>query len=150
MSGISLRRPQDDEEEEEPEKQNVIAATTFAAYRQLSLSNSNSADDLTALDPALSKTKEAIQRSSDDCVICYARVKSDQAVWECVQCFIILHLSCIQSYVRRRVLPANAAAARELFPSRIDPPWLWYACSLACWLTSVVSSVVWCVCVCVC
>lgn len=119
---IAKKQDEDEEVEIPHAKHTVIADTTFAAYRQLALSNSS--EDLT--DPALTKTKELMQRASDDCLICYARVKSEQAVWECVQCYTIFHLSCIQSYVRKRVLPTNAAAARELFPSRADPPWLWY------------------------
>eukprot|EP01112_Ceratiomyxa_fruticulosa_P018914 TRINITY_DN6118_c0_g2_i2.p1 TRINITY_DN6118_c0_g2~~TRINITY_DN6118_c0_g2_i2.p1 ORF type:complete len:854 (+),score=113.33 TRINITY_DN6118_c0_g2_i2:117-2678(+) len=58
----------------------------------------------------------------ESCLVCLEYVEIDDPIWECDQCFALLHLPCIQQWIKDGVVPFTPLS-KEAFPDRKAP---WY------------------------
>jgi hypothetical protein len=63
----------------------------------------------------LLSTTNRIMQSCDQerCLVCFERVKVTHPIWQCGQCFVLLHLSCIQSWITKVRFHACRSMSKE-------------------------------------
>lgn len=89
------------------------SARVFAAYKN---NNNNNSYKYNSDDIGRSKEiSDAIVRESLDCIACMCPVRIDDQIWQCSECFLIMHLVCLQRWAK------SSAARPEVFSSEFFP-----------------------------
>eukprot|EP00058_Branchiostoma_floridae_P026212 XP_002611702.1 hypothetical protein BRAFLDRAFT_117080 [Branchiostoma floridae] len=117
-----LEQYEDSSEEEELDKEKILSSAV-QSYNQ-ALGSEEDAD--------LSHVKQHLVQTCHSgaavCLICIATIKRNEPVWNCRLCACMLHLQCIQRWVRDGVTQTSLLSD-EHFPNR-DIPWQWKTLSL--------------------
>lgn len=106
----------DEDGDEDDEEEGSVASQTFKLYDQIAGSSEQSV-----------RTKNMIQeaqKGASRCLVCLEKIKPQAATWQCDQCYCLLHLVCIQKWVREGVVPLSLLSS-DSFPNK-KQPWFWY------------------------
>ena len=61
----------------------------------------SSANKINALNANQTRSEilvDQLRKNKCECMVCYTHIRNDQAIWQCVCCFHIFHLSCIKKW----------------------------------------------------
>ncbi|GAM20809.1 hypothetical protein SAMD00019534_039840 [Acytostelium subglobosum LB1] len=83
--------------------------SVFEAYNKTAagVALSSSSSSTSTIQQRESNVKRLIQetkREISSCLVCLERVRTADPVWQCSQCYCLLHLQCCQSWARERLL----------------------------------------------
>ncbi|XP_028824270.1 NF-X1-type zinc finger protein NFXL1-like [Denticeps clupeoides] len=110
-----------EEEEEEDDdndnmgKRGMILESTFTSYTR------QTGGDTSDLVRIRQNLNEAFQSGATTCLICIASVKRTQAVWSCVCCYSIFHITCIQKWAADSAFLVSSVTDDDF--GKKAPPW---------------------------
>lgn len=105
----------EDSSEDEDVNDSDILSNTLKNYRN------TSQDNEVDLKKAAQYLLDSCKPGANVCLICIASVKHVDAVWNCSQCYSILHLQCIQKWARDGAAYTQLSSQENLSPA--DLPW---------------------------
>ena len=94
QSKQTIKKLLQDEEEEEEESDSDEEDKNEKLREKLTKNYSGEKEE------DLRKIKELIEIKQSTCVVCLEKVRNKDGIWQCNQCYCLLHLSCTQKWAR--------------------------------------------------
>ncbi|XP_058618505.1 NF-X1-type zinc finger protein NFXL1 isoform X2 [Onychostoma macrolepis] len=115
-SSSSEDEDEDEDVSEEGGKRGKILQSALSPY------SVHSGDvDIRLLEKTRHYLHEVCQSGGVTCLICIASVRRTQAVWSCVACYCIFHITCIQKWAKDSIFLVSSVTDEDF--GKKDHPW---------------------------